>query len=98
MRILNILTIIILIVLLVSTVFFITLHSLAALIGIATGIAFVYYLLFFIILKVISAKKLHHKNVQIILWIFFLAPVIWALIHPEGLFEVLMFDIKLDMK
>ncbi len=98
MRTPRIITLILLILLFASSIFFLSLQSFGALIGIATGILFIYYLLLYIFLKMSFRQKPYPKIALILFWILFLTPMVWALINPEGLFEFLLPNLHIDMK
>jgi len=84
-------------ILIIATIALIALQSLASILAIATAVLFIYYLLIAIATLLIK-NNFKIRPLEILLIILFGFPILWSLIHPESLFELLMGGIKLDMK
>ncbi len=90
-------TIIILIVLATISIFLLALQNLATLLAIATGLLFLYYLVVYSITYAYR-KESNNKILLAIICVLFFVPILWLLVDAESLMELLLFNVKLDMK
>jgi hypothetical protein len=62
--------------------------------SIAFGILFLYYALVYLVIIFLTDNRLN----SIILYLLFAFPILWAIVDWEGLLDVLLNGIHLDMK
>lgn len=90
-------SIILVVLLFLVTLILITFQSLLSIIAIPTGILFLYYSVVLALTFII--KKQNPNQVYIVLiGLLFFTPLIWCLIDPTYLFELLTPNLNLDMK
>lgn len=94
---LKISTIIILVLLFVTALILISFQSIVSIIAVPISILFMYYLIVLSFASVLN-KKNSNQVLLILIWILFLTPLLWCLINPESLFNILTPKINLDMK
>ena len=66
--------------------------------GVASIFIFLYYLLIYIGVRIITHKKNTNKQLLYTLYILVLIPIIWGLIDWESLFEFLLQGVQLNMR
>ncbi|WP_291870415.1 hypothetical protein [Maribacter sp.] len=96
-RFLKISTVIILILLFIATLVMLMFQNMVSLIAMPTGILFVYYLVVFFLISFLKERR-SNQVLSIIVWLLFLVPLLWLLVDPYSLFELMMPKINLDMK
>jgi hypothetical protein len=72
-------------------------QNIISLIAVPTGILFAYYLIVFFLISILKERS-SNQILSIIVWVLFFVPLLWLLIEPYGLFELLTPKINLDMK
>ncbi len=94
MKTIKFLNIIILILLIIAIIVSFSLGGFVALLSIAFGYLFGYYLLIYLISLTIKKNQLLKYGICLLIAI----PIVWALVYPEGLINFLMQGIHIDMK
>ena len=94
---LKISTIVILVLLFVATLILISFQSIVSIIAVPTSIFFVYYLIVYSLTSILNKQQLN-QVLLILIWVLFLTPLVWCLINPESLFNIVTPKINLDMK
>ncbi|QFZ55503.1 hypothetical protein FEZ18_12170 [Oceanihabitans sp. IOP_32] len=90
-------TIIIVVLLLVATIVLVMLQSLITLVAVPTSILFGYYLMVLFLISILK-KQPSNQILALIVWVLFLTPLLWLLIDPYSLSELLMPKMNIDMK
>lgn len=90
-------SIIILVLLAIVSGFLVVIQNMASLFAIATGILFLYYLLVLSITYIYNNES-NNKILLIIICVLFFVPLLWLFIDTEGLINLLMSNVNLDMK
>ena len=88
---------IILIILLVITVIMLSFQSVVSVLAVPAGVLFFYYLVVFILISFLKEQK-SNQILFIVVWGLFLSPILWMLISPEHLFNLITPKLYLDMK
>mgnify|MGYP006865035687 CR=1 FL=1 len=85
---------VVLILLCISSIATLFMGGFMPLFSIAFGIMFLYYTLLYLVIIFLKKNRLN----CIIVYLLFVIPILWAIMDWEGLFDILLNGIHLDMK
>lgn len=88
------LTILVLILLAICGIAALLLGGFMPVFSIAFGLLFVYYGLIYLLIRILKNKQQY----KYVVGLFFILPILWAIIDLEGLFDFLLEGIHLDLK
>ena len=94
MKTLKKLTTIVLILLLIAIIASLLMGGFMPFLSIAFGFLFIYYVLLYLVVKILENKQRY----KYVVWLLFILPILWAFIDLDNFINFLLQGIHLDMK